>query len=185
MRFLRLLGLARLAILLRLLRIARLGVIARSLVDANRATSQLAWMSNRNGLPTLILIAVGLLWIGAAAAYEFEHGFNPQFATFGDAFWWAFSTMATLGYGAGPQSVPGRVVAAVLMALGIAIFGALTATFAAFVVQRSRAEQQVPSDDLAEMLRDIQTRMARLEDRLTDTRNPDVASWRESSQPPG
>jgi hypothetical protein len=41
LRYLRLLGLARLAILLRLLRIVRLGLIARSLIDANRAAGQI------------------------------------------------------------------------------------------------------------------------------------------------
>lgn len=40
---------------------------------------------------------------------------------------WAFTTMATLGHGNGPATVPGRVVAALLMVLGIVCFGLVTA----------------------------------------------------------
>ena len=169
-RFLRLLGLVRLTILLRLLRLARLGLIARSLIDANRATSQVAWLSRRNGLPTLLLIAVGLLWIGTAAAYEFEHGVNQQFATFGDAFWWAFSTMATLGYGTGPITVPGRVVAGILMAVGIAVFGLVTATATTYVIRRTSGAEESSTDDMMSVLKDMQQRLSRLEEQLARTR---------------
>jgi voltage-gated potassium channel len=165
-RFLRLLGLARLAILLRLVRIARLGLIARSLIDANRAATRFTWLSKQNGLPTILLIAVGLLWIGTAAAYEFEHGTNPQFATFGDSFWWAFSTMATLGYGTGPLSVPGRVVAGVLMALGIAMFGLVTATVTTLIIQRTGDVREYTTEDLMAALKDLQGRMSRLENEI-------------------
>ena len=169
-RYLRLLGLARLAILLRLLRLARLGVIVRSLIDANRAANRLTWIAKSNGLPTIALIAVGLLWIGAGAAYEFEHGINPQFATFGDSFWWAFSTMATLGYGTGPLTVPGRVVAGILMALGISMFGLVTATTATYIMQRTRDVHEYTTGDLMEALNELQGRMSRLEEELAKRR---------------
>src|SRR5260370_16195925 len=65
LRYLRLLGLARLAVLLRLLRIVRLGLIARSLIDANRAAGRLNWIAKRNGIQTLLIGAFGLVWIGA------------------------------------------------------------------------------------------------------------------------
>ena len=55
LRYLRLLGLARLAVLLRLLRIVRLGLVARSLIDANRAAGRLHWIGRRNGVQTLLL----------------------------------------------------------------------------------------------------------------------------------
>jgi len=169
-RFLRVLGLARLTILLRLLRLGRLAVIARGLADANRATKQLKWISERNGLPTLLLVAVGLLWIGSGAIYEFEHGINNQFQTYGDSFWWSFSTMATLGWGNGPTTIPGRVVAGVLMVLGIACFGLVTATVTTFIMQRTEKVHEYSSTDLMETLRDIQARMAGLEEELAQNR---------------
>ena len=165
-RALRLLGLARLAILLRLLRIVRLGLIARSLIDANRAAGRLQFISKRNGVPTLLLAAFGLVWIGAGLTHEFEHGVNPDFANFGDSVWWAFTTMATLGHGSGPATVPGRVVASFLMILGIACFGLVTATVTTFVMQRTEGVQEYSTADLMEAMKEMQTRMSRLEDEL-------------------
>ena len=166
MRFLRVLGLARLAILLRLLRIARLGLIVQTLINANRAATRLKVIGNRNGLPALLLTAFGFVWIGAGLAYEFEHGVNSQFSNFGDAIWWAFSTMATLGYGTGPLTVPGRIVAGMLMVLGIACFGLITATVTTFIIQRTEGVHEVTTSDLMKALADLQARMSRLEDEL-------------------
>jgi voltage-gated potassium channel len=171
LRYLRLLGLARLAILLRLLRIVRLGLIARSLIDANRAAGRLHFISKRNGVPTLLLAALGLVWIGAGLTYEFEHGLNPEFANFGDAVWWAFTTMATLGHGSGPATVPGRAVAAFLMVLGIACFGLVTATVTTFVMQRTEGVHEYSTADLMEAMKEMQTRMSRLEDELVRKRS--------------
>ena len=166
LRYLRLLGLARLAILLRLLRIVRLGLIARSLIDANRAAGRLQLIGRRNGVPTILLAAFGLVWIGAGLTYEFEHGVNPDFANFGDSVWWAFTTMATLGHGNGPATVPGRVVAAFLMILGIACFGLITATVTTFIVQRTENVHGYSTTDLMDAMKEIQTRMSRLEEQL-------------------
>ena len=166
LRYLRLLGLARLAILLRLLRIVRLGLIARSLIDANRAAGRLQLIGRRNGVPTILLAAFGLVWIGAGLTYEFEHGVNPDFANFGDSVWWAFTTMATLGHGSGPATVPGRVVAAFLMILGIACFGLITATVTTFIVQRTENVHGYSTTDLMDAMKEIQTRMSRLEEQL-------------------
>ena len=171
MRFLRVLGLARLAVLLPLLRFARLGLIIHTLINANRAAIRLKVIGDRNGLPTLLLTAFGFVWIGAGLAYEFEHGSNAQFGNFGDAAWWAFTTMATLGYGSGPITVPGRVVAGMLMILGIACFGLITATVTTFIIQRTEGVHEVTTSDLMSTLKDVQARMSRLEDELARSRN--------------
>lgn len=98
-RFLRLIGLARLVILVRLLRFIRIAVIAQSLINAERVVGRLRWIAMRNGVHVVLALAFGFIWIGSALAYEFEHGTNFEFRTMGDSIWWAFSTMATLGYG--------------------------------------------------------------------------------------
>lgn len=170
MRFLRVLGLARLAILLRFLRIARLGLIAHTLINANRAATRLKVIGGRNGLPTLLITAFGFVWVGAGLAYEFEHGVNGQFANFGDSVWWAFSTMATLGYGTGPLTVPGRVVAGALMVLGIACFGLITATVTTFIIQRTEGVHEVTTSDLMSELREMRAHLARLEEDLAATK---------------
>jgi voltage-gated potassium channel len=55
--------------------------------------------------------------------------------TLGDAMWWATSTVTTVGYGdVYPKSVVGRLTAAALMLVGIALVGTITAAVASVFV---------------------------------------------------
>ena len=66
----------------------------------------------------------------------------PQIRTFGDAWWWALTTMTTVGYGdMVPVTTTGRAVAAALMLGGIALLGTVTATLASWLSDRVRAEE--------------------------------------------
>lgn len=65
---------------------------------------------------------------------------------FGDAMWWAATTVTTVGYGdTYPTTAQGRLVAVVLMFGGIALIGVVTATVAAWLVRRV-AEQEEEVD---------------------------------------
>src|SRR5438105_4493529 len=94
LQFLRVLGLARLVVLLRLLRILRVGAIAHGLINANQGLGKWKRLSRGTGLTSVFMLSFGFVWIGADLAYQFEHGVNPQFNSFADSVWWAFSTMA-------------------------------------------------------------------------------------------
>ena len=64
------------------------------------------------------------------------HGAN--ITTFGDALWWAMTTVTTVGYGDQfPVTTTGRIVAAALMLVGISLLGLITATVAASFVALS------------------------------------------------
>ena len=168
LQFLRIFGLARLVVLLRLLRIVRVGVVAHGLINANQALGKWKRLSRRSGLTSLLMISFGFLWIGADLAYQFEHGINQQFNSFGDSLWWAFSTMATLGYSTGPVTFLGRMVAGVLMILGIACFGLITATATTFFLQRTEKAKDYSTADLMEAIRGIEFRLSSLEEKLTE-----------------
>src|SRR3989441_10484301 len=168
LQFLRIFGLARLVVLLRLLRIVRVGVVAHGLINANQALGKWKRLSRRSGLTSLLMISFGFLWIGADLAYQFEHGINQQFNSFGDSLWWAFSTMATLGYSTGPVTLLGRMVAGVLMILGIACFGLITATATTFFLQRTEKAKDYSTADLMEAIRGIEFRLSSLEEKLTE-----------------
>ena len=162
LQFLRILGLARLVIVFRLIRIVRVAMIARGLVSTNRALAKWHRLSQRNGLTTLLVLTFGFFWIGADLAYQFENGINPQFSSYGDSLWWAFSTLATLGYGTGPVTLAGRIVAAVLMVLGISVFGLVTATATTFFVHRTEKTHEVSNTDLMLALDRINARLSSL-----------------------
>ena len=61
---------------------------------------------------------------------------DANITDFGDAIWWAITTMTTVGYGDRyPVTSVGRLVAFGLMIGGIALFGTVTATLASWLVE--------------------------------------------------
>lgn len=78
--------------------------------------------------------------------------------TFGDAIWWAFVTITTVGYGdLSPVTAAGRAVALGLMIGGIALIGVVTATLASWIVERvsdQSASTAAATEAQVEALRD-------------------------------
>ncbi|MEU1041654.1 ion channel [Streptomyces sp. NPDC005551] len=74
---------------------------------------------------------------GALAVYQQERGApGANMRTFGDALWWACSTLSTVGYGdIVPVTTGGRVVAAAMMACGLGLLGAVTGSFSSWLLQ--------------------------------------------------
>jgi voltage-gated potassium channel len=81
--------------------------------------------------PTVLYVVVSgnvILVLGAMLFYGFEVGINPSVQHPGDAVWWAFTTVTTVGYGdIVPVTAAGRVVAVALMISGIFFFYGFTA----------------------------------------------------------
>lgn len=64
--------------------------------------------------------------------------------TFGDALWWAASTMTTVGYGDRyPTTADGRAIGFGLMLEGIALLGVVTAAIASRLVNEVRVVDEV------------------------------------------
>ncbi|MFJ9741277.1 potassium channel family protein [Streptomyces sp. NPDC101166] len=81
---------------------------------------------------------VGLLMFGSLAVLSVERDApNGNIRTLGDALWWSFTTMTTVGYGDhAPTTGLGRVIAVGLMLSGIALLGVVTANIAAWFIER-------------------------------------------------
>ncbi len=141
--------------LLRLLRFVRLGLLgARALVAARMLFSP-------SGLRyVVVLVLLFVVVAGSAVAMVDSEGVGSIW----DGIWWALATVTTVGYGdVVPHSVAGRIVAAVVMLVGIGFFALLTAAVAAtFVKQDERPEE------LREELREISARLERIERALRD-----------------
>ena len=161
-RYLRFLRLGRLIYVLQAARVLRLGMLIRLLAEFDRVGNRVKWIASKNGVHIILLASLGFVIIGGSLVWEIEHTSNRAFANFGDAVWWAFSTMTTIGYGPGPATVPGRLIAAVIMVIGIGCFGLITATVAAYFIEHSR-EHQVSPNELMAALEDIRGRLAGLE----------------------
>ena len=84
---------------------------------------------------------------------------DANISDFGDAIWWAVTTMTTVGYGDHyPVTAAGRLVAFGLMIGGIALLGTVTATLASWLVETVAAEKGQAED--------LQVAIRRLEDKI-------------------
>lgn len=83
------------------------------------------------------LSAVLLGFTGALAVYQQEHGApGATILTFGDAVWCVCATLATVGYGdVSPVTPVGRLILVAVMACGLALLGAVTGSFASWLLQ--------------------------------------------------
>jgi voltage-gated potassium channel len=83
------------------------------------------------------LAAALLGFAGALTVYAAERGApGATIRTFGDAMWWTCETLTTVGYGdVVPVTPKGRVVAAGMMAGGLALLGAVTGSFSSWLLQ--------------------------------------------------
>jgi voltage-gated potassium channel len=118
--------------MLRPLRVLRVLAFARML---NRSAT--------GGLVERVAVYVGgaavmSVGLGAVAVLDAEQNApGANITTFGDALWWACTTVTTVGYGDRyPVTAEGRVIAVVLMVVGIGVVGAVTASVAAWMVAR-------------------------------------------------
>ncbi|KOG32216.1 potassium channel family protein [Streptomyces resistomycificus] len=104
-------------------------------------------VQRRHGHPRLSLharvivyagLSVALLgFAGALAVYHQEYAApHATIRTFGDSVWWTCATLATVGYGdVAPVTPAGRVIAVGLMGCGLALLGAVTGSFSAWLLQ--------------------------------------------------
>jgi voltage-gated potassium channel len=162
--FLRPLRIVRSARALRLLRLTRLiGVLGR----AGQLARQLF---TRHKLHYVLLGMMAIILGAAGLMLAVEEGGGGSIDSFGDALWWAITTVTTVGYGDYfPVTPAGRGIAAFLMVAGIALFGVLTANVAAFFVEQ---EQATAVDPVTERLDEVLRRLERLERRLDGEAEP-------------
>ena len=114
-------GTGKFVILIRLARVARVVMATRG---ARRLFQRLG---------AVALVAVGVVFVGAAVGYRAEHATNPGFKTFGDALWWAIVTLTTVGYGdIVPKTTAGRVDGVMIMIAGVSVLGLLAGSMASF-----------------------------------------------------
>ncbi|TJZ41886.1 potassium channel family protein [Streptomyces piniterrae] len=88
-------------------------------------------------------LTVVLLGFAASLAVLHDERYAPgaNIHTFGEALWWAASTLTTTGYGdATPVTVRGRLVAVGVMFLGVALVGAVVGSFSSWLLRRFRLE---------------------------------------------
>lgn len=94
----------------------------------------------------MVKVAITTIFIAYIAAVQITiteravEGSNIK--TFADGLWWAVTTVTTVGYGDRfPTTTEGRLLAVMLMFMGISLVGVITASVAAWFVKMSQDEE--------------------------------------------
>ena len=104
----------------------------------------------------------------ATAVLNVEDSPEANIKNAGDAFWWAFETMTTVGYGDKyPLSIEGRISACVLMTAGVGLFGTFTGLIASMFSQSKTSESE-----LKQLAQDVRTLAEKIETITMPIANP-------------
>jgi voltage-gated potassium channel len=136
----------------RTLRVLRLLRLVRALAIAGIGLRLAQRHFGKRRFHHILLVGTATVLLGALGIFAVESGRNQTIGGFGDALWWAVVTATTVGYGdVSPVTLEGRLIAVVLMVMGIGVIGVFTATVASFFFAEHEAEGPTMADVLARL----------------------------------
>lgn len=150
--FLRWGRLVRIVRILRILRAFRSTKVLLTYLFRNRAKGTFA---------AVAMISIVMVIFASIAILNAESIAESNIKTPGDALWWAFATITTVGYGDRfPVTHEGRFIAAILMTTGVGLFGTFTAYVASLFMEgehkKENTEIQVLIDEVRAMKMQIE-----------------------------
>ncbi len=74
--------------------------------------------------------------------FQREYGVNPDVTSYGDALWFSFMNLVTVGCNISPVTVAGKIVAVVLPITGMIIFPLFTVYLTDYVTRNSKPQKQ-------------------------------------------
>lgn len=118
-----------------------------------------------------VIMVMFLLMLGASIAIlGVETAPNSNIKTAEDALWWSYVTITTVGYGdVYPVTRAGRLIAGLLIAAGVGVFGTLAGYMSSFFSQQYIQEevQQLEENiqhELEDEFKKVQEEVAKIED---------------------
>ena len=144
------------------------------LLRAIRALAAVTVLSRRNRgsrsqqvTTSVVTLAFATWFVAGLAVTEAErHVDGSNIQGVGDGWWWAITTMATVGYGdTYPVSTQGRIVGTALMIMGVALLGTITASIASNFNSTDSQDSSNETTSASEV-DDLKKRIAELEGKL-------------------
>ena len=118
-----------------------------------------------------ILTTALVVWVGSLMVLGAERGAaGAEINTFGDAIWWSFETITTVGYGDFvPVTSMGRVIATLIMLVGISVLGVVSAGLAETLIKQNNASPApTPTDQVLKELAELKQMVAALQSQLME-----------------
>ena len=144
------------------------------LLRAIRALAAVTVLSRRNRgsrsqqvTTSVVTLAFATWFVAGLAVTEAErHVDGANIQGVGDGWWWAITTMATVGYGdTYPVSTQGRIVGTALMIMGVALLGTITASIAANFNSKDSKDSSAGTSSVSEV-EDLKKRVEELESKF-------------------
>lgn len=128
-----------------------------------------------------ILAVILIVWVGGLMVLNAERGApGAEITTLGDAVWWGFETITTVGYGDFvPVTAEGRIFAVMIMFVGISVLGVVSATFASTLVKKGNTgapQPESPQQQILEQLAELKKMVTQLEARIDGKPDSEVGS---------
>jgi voltage-gated potassium channel len=156
--------------LFRLARLSRLGRIARITRAAGAPSIVQDMRENRaeGALAGTLLLAVLAMTVVSIMVLQAEsRSEDANIVSGGDAFWWAYVTTTTVGYGDEyPTTGLGRILGMVLMTIGVSIFGVLASYLSSKFLSPKKANAGEAQPETSSRPEDLALHLSRLEESL-------------------
>jgi voltage-gated potassium channel len=156
----------------RLARLLRLVRLVRLLLVADRGAKAIRAILTQHEFVYIVTITAFLVAVAAGIMAVVE----PQDGGFWTGLWWAIVTATTVGYGdITPETVPGRIVAILLMIAGIGLVATLAASLASYFVSGPEKEQSAELDEIRERLERIERLLLEQQEARNSARASELA----------
>lgn len=115
----------------RMIRLLRVLQLLRGLAVLRRVSLHVGGILRTNGLAYALVTGAAIVVAGGLLIVKLE----PSIGTVADGIWWSIVTSTTVGYGdMSPKTTEGRLVAGLLMIMGIGMIAMLTGSIATYFI---------------------------------------------------
>ncbi len=157
----------------RLLRLLRMSMVFRR---ARRTIAFFYALFHHSRIGYTGVISFFVVSFLAAVVWLLERDDNPRFDSFGDSLWWAVVTTTTVGYGdITPQTTAARIVASLLMVMGIGLIAVLSSSLSSAILSLGPHEDDDEEDEEEEDAKGDEERERRHARRTAFGRAPSLA----------
>ena len=137
----------------KILKLSKLSKLVRLTVLVYKFKNRADKFLRTNNFQYILIITIITVFLGAFSISIAED------KTFSDSLWWSFVTTTTVGYGdISPSTNMGRIIAAILMLVGIGFVGMLTGTIATYFLnykEKDKSYKKEAIEAIQEKLNDF------------------------------